>query len=317
MFSQSLNKCLLLAKNSHRYASTLGKISVEAPKLKHFELHQPYKNVINVNWNSPNGGNAMSMDTFTELKTTMDYLSDLPECRSIVLTSSGKHFSVGLDLKNFPKIYFKYVVGKDCGARKAKFLGKMIGYIQGCISSLENCSKPVIVCTNGAVIGAAVHVCLSGDIRFSLEDTQFCIKEIDLGLAPDIGALERIQKVVGNDSLTRELCYTGRTFTGNEALNYGMVSRTFKNKKEMDEAGFKLANEIASKSPVAVEATKMQLNYARNHTVAESLDHIKLMNMSFLQSKDFFVDSTKIKDGSKPEFENIDCGKSLNEIIKI
>lgn len=90
---------------------------------------------------------------------------------------------------------------------------------------MEQCAKPVIVAVHSACIGAGTNLIAAADIRYCADDAWFSVKEIDLGLAADIGALQRLPKVIGNQSLVRELCYTGRKMDSNEALSCGLVGR--------------------------------------------------------------------------------------------
>lgn len=93
---------------------------------------------------------------------------------------------------------------------------------------MEVCAKPVIAAIHSACIGAGVSLVTAADIRYCTDDAWFTVKEIDLGLAADVGALQRLGKIVGNHSLVRELCLTGRKFDGKEALSFGFVNRVGK-----------------------------------------------------------------------------------------
>lgn len=93
------------------------------------------------------------------------------------------------------------------------------------MSSLEQCTRPVIAAVHSACIGAGVSLITAADIRYCTEDAYFTVKEIDIGLAADVGALQRLPKIIGNQSLAREWCYTGRLFDSKEALSSGFVSR--------------------------------------------------------------------------------------------
>lgn len=97
------------------------------------------------------------------------------------------------------------------------------------------------------------------DIRYASQCAKFSIKEVDIGLAADLGTLQRLPKVVGNDSLLRELCYTGRNFGADEAGRMGMVSRICDDPTATLEKAQETAATIASKSPVAVVGTKRNL----------------------------------------------------------
>lgn len=102
------------------------------------------------------------------------------------------------------------------------------------MSSLELCSRPVIAAVHSACIGAGVSLITAADIRYCTEDSYFTVKEIDIGLAADVGALQRLPKVVGNQSWARELCFTGRNFDSKEALSFGLVSRVSITNRQID-----------------------------------------------------------------------------------
>ncbi|XP_059816592.1 delta(3,5)-Delta(2,4)-dienoyl-CoA isomerase, mitochondrial-like [Hypanus sabinus] len=93
-------------------------------------------------------------------------------------------------------------------------------------------------------------------------------------MAADVGTLQRLPKVIGNASLVSELVYTARKMMADEAMRCGLVSRVFQDKENMLDGAFDLASEIASKSPLAVQGTKLNMIYSRDHSVKEGLDYI-------------------------------------------
>lgn len=173
-------------------------------------------------------------------------------------------------------------------SRKAKIFDELIEHHQKCITSLEKCVKPVIAATHAAVVGAGVDLVSTADIRYCTKDCWFQIKEVDIGMAADVGTLQRFPKVIGSQSLARELCFTARKFKADEALKWGFVTRVFDTRDELIEESLKLAEFIASKSPVGVQATKKNMVYSLEHTNQEGLDHIREINRLNLQSEDFF-----------------------------
>nr|CAD7567839.1 unnamed protein product [Timema californicum] len=98
---------------------------------------------------------------------------------------------------------------------------------------------------------------------------------------------KRLPKIIGSDSLVRELSYTARKMLAPEAKECGLVSRVFDNKDSLFEGALNVATDIATKSPVAVQLTKRNLVYSRDHTVEEGLEYIANWNMTMLQSEDF------------------------------
>lgn len=90
---------------------------------------------------------------------------------------------------------------------------------------METCCKPVIVTIHSACIGAGVDLISAADIRYCTHDSFFQIKEVDIGMAADVGTLQRFPKAIGNQSLARELCFTGRKFDSKEAFLCGFVTK--------------------------------------------------------------------------------------------
>lgn len=173
-------------------------------------------------------------------------------------------------------------------ARKGRLLEESIELYQNSITALELCAKPIIACTHAAVVGAGVDLITAADIRYCTKDSWFCVKEVDIGMAADVGTLQRLPKVIGSQSLVRELCYTARKMHSDEAEKSGLVSKVFDTKEVMVADAIKVAELIASKSPLAVQTTKRNIVFSLDHTNQEGLDHIKEINKLNLQSEDFF-----------------------------
>jgi delta(3,5)-delta(2,4)-dienoyl-CoA isomerase len=127
---------------------------------------------------------------------------------------------------------------------------------------------------------------LACDIRFSTKTTKFSVKEVDIGLAADIGTLSRLPHSVGNHSWIKEIALSARVFGSDEALQHGLVSRVCEDKQTGVRQGLELAGLIASKSPVAVQGTKEILNFSRDHTIADGLNYTAVWNAAMLQTQD-------------------------------
>ena len=177
--------------------------------------------------------------------------------------------------------------------------------LQEGISSIEKVRVPVIAAINGVCLGAGNDFISACDIRICTESSKFSIKEVDLGLASDIGVHQRFQKVVGNGSWARELAYTGREFGAQEALAKGYVSKVFPTNEVCYAEAVKLATMISQKSPIAVTATKVSLNFSRDHTVQQGLDHIATLNAAMLQSDDLAKAATAMLTKQKPIFPKL------------
>merc|ERR1711894_858417 len=170
---------------------------------------------------------------------------------------------------------------------------------------LETCTKPVIAAVHSGCVGGGIDMITACDIRYCTSDAWFQVKEVDVGLAADVGTLQRLPKVVGNDSLVRELCYTARKMYAQEALQFGLVSRIFENKEDMVKSAIELATDISSKSPVAVQGTKVNLVYSRDHSVREGLEYVAQWNMSMLQSEDLIKAAMASMQKQKAKFSKL------------
>ena len=106
-----------------------------------------------------------------------------------------------------------------------------------------------------------------------------------MGMTADVGTLQRLPKLIG-DGMVRELAYTGRKFLSDEALSLGLVNRVFDTPEALQQGVAQIASEIAAKSPLAIRGTKEMILYARDHSVADSLNYIATWNAAMLMSSD-------------------------------
>jgi Delta3,5-Delta2,4-dienoyl-CoA isomerase len=117
-------------------------------------------------------------------------------------------------------------------ARKCKLLEEKLKTDQDSISALERCPKPVISAVHNACIGGSLDLIMATDIRLCTSDAWFQVKEAAIGMAADMGTLQRLPRAIGNQSLVNELSFTSRKVDAKEAKDCGIVSRVFENKEE-------------------------------------------------------------------------------------
>ena len=123
------------------------------------------------------------------------------------------------------------------------------------------------------------------DIRLASTDAFFSIEEINIGMAADVGTLQRMSKLV-SPGIVKELAYTGRRFSAEEALTWGFVNSVHDSRDATLAAAMELAGEIANKSPLAIAGIKKAVDYARDHPVADSLEQIATWNAAMLRPAD-------------------------------
>ncbi|GAA6064711.1 hypothetical protein JCM10212_001616, partial [Sporobolomyces blumeae] len=249
----------------------------------------PKPSVLLVELNRP-PVNAFNTQLWIDLASAFDHAATDPDVRAIVLSSKlEKGFTAGLDLTE-SNLNTK---GTD-PARTALLLKPYIALLQRSVSSIQNCDKPVIAATHGICLGAGIDLISACDVRYCSDKTVFSIKEVDIGLAADVGSLQRLPKTTGNSSLLYELALTARNFGPSEAVQLGLVSKVVAQatqpgrgaRQDVLEEALRTAELIASKSPIATLSTKHLLNYSREHTVQEGLDYTTVWNMAMLQAED-------------------------------
>lgn len=267
--------------------------------------------VVHVRLNRPDKLNAFDGRMWRELRECFGMIKRDTSFRAVVLSGEGKHFTAGLDLTSFSEQVSSFEEGEDSAntkidtARRAYRMRRAILEMQDSFNEIENCDQPVIAAVHGACIGAGIDMITAADIRLCSADAFFSVKEVDVGLAADVGTLQRLPKVVGNQGLVRELAFTGRRFLAPEAQSMGLITHIYPDATQTLDAAIKLATTIASKSPVAVAGTKRILTYSRDHTVAEGLDYVVTWNMSMLQTDDLMEAAVANGEKREPKFSRL------------
>jgi delta(3,5)-delta(2,4)-dienoyl-CoA isomerase len=166
--------------------------------------------------------------------------------------------------------------------------------------------EAVICAIHGLCIGLGVDIACAADIRIAASSSVFSVKEVEIGMAADVGTLARLPKIVGNHSWVNDGCLTARDFPVSEALSVGFVSRVVEgNREEVLREAMKIASLLAEKSPVAVQGTKELLNYGREHTTQEALRYTAVWNSVALQGEDFRRALGARVTKKKPTFEKL------------
>ncbi len=242
--------------------------------------------------------NAMNADFWAEIIDVFRWVDDTDEVRVVVLSGTGPHFSSGIDLQLLAKVGAQ--LGKDVG-RNAEQLRRKILSLQASFNAVDHCRKPVIAAIQGYCLGGAIDLISACDMRYCSADARFSIKEIDMGMAADVGTLQRLPRIIG-DGMMRELAYTGRTLDGAEAQAIGLVNRVYENPEALMEGVNEMARQIAEKSPLAIRGTKEMIRYMRDHRVDDGLEYIATWNAAMLQAADLRVAVAAHMARQKPDF---------------
>jgi enoyl-CoA hydratase len=238
--------------------------------------------VAHVRLSRPDELNTMTPDFWRELPEIVTGISDDASARVVVISSTGKHFSAGMDLSVFAGGLD--VQDAEAGRRHARMRSNA-KVLQWSFTALEKARVPVIAAAQGGVIGGAVDLVTACDLRYASADAFFCVQEINIGMTADVGTLQRLGKVVP-EGFAREMAFTGRRYPAARAYEVGLVQQVFPDAEALVEGALETAREIAGKSPLAVWGTKVAMNYARDHSVDDSLDQIATWQSGMFQPDD-------------------------------
>ena len=251
--------------------------------------------------NREDKSNALNMEAWEELREIITFLGAERSVRVVVLSGRSQNFSAGMDLSTLMGLPGSWE-GKG-EAKKRDFIAGFIEKLQTCINALESCPKPVIASVNGACIGGALSIVTACDMVYCSEDAVFSIRETDLGIVADMGALQRLPNTM-SPGMVSELAYTARNFDASEAKDCGLVNKVYKDKNELDEEVGKLASMIASKSPLVIKGIKKSLLFTRDHSVQQGLDHIRMWNSAMLISEDLTEAMMAYMQKREPNFKD-------------
>ena len=227
--------------------------------------------IAHVQFSRPEALNSMNKAFWLELPRCVHDIEANTDARVIVVSSTGKHFSAGMDLGVFsdPK---SVPMSGDPG-RMAENLRRVVLQLQDTLSSLEKVRLPVLAAVHGGCIGGALDLVCAADSRYCTADAYFTIKETELGMTADVGTLQRLPKLMP-EGVVRELAYTGRKFGAEEAQRLGFVNTVYENQEAMLEGVMAIAAQIAANSPLAVTGCKEMINFSRDHSVEDSLKYM-------------------------------------------
>lgn len=213
--------------------------------------------------------NALDNDMFSALIDAAAELEANKDVRVAVLSGEGRAFCAGLDMGNFAAM----AAGGDAkptstkGGSLADRTHGITNRAQQAVWGWRSLRVPVIAAVHGVAFGGGFQVMLGPDIRIVHPETKLSILEVKWGLIPDMAGTA-IMRNLAREDVIRELTYTGRIFSGVEAKDYGFATHVSETPYE---DAMKLAADIASKSPSAVQTAKAIYNALPDASDAEAL----------------------------------------------
>ena len=219
--------------------------------------------------------NALDPAMFAALAAAGAQLKDDTTLRSVVLSGEGRGFCAGLDMASFARM-----VGSDRST--VQDLGDrthgIANWAQHVVWLWRELPVPVIAAVHGVAFGGGFQLMLGADMRYLAPGTRLSVMEVKWGLVPDMAGTQ-LMRHLARDDIVRELTYTGRIFSADEALAYGFATRVV---EDPHAAATAVARDIAAKSPDAIRAAKRLLNIApvsapRDGLIAEAVEQQKLL----------------------------------------
>jgi enoyl-CoA hydratase len=267
------------------------------------KIFSEIKEHIGIIWlNRPEKKNALNDELWFALPELVKELDDNEEVRVIILAAKGDTFSAGIDINTLVEA-FELNEDLRTSAEDRLEVMKITKKFQDAFTTIAKTKKPTIAAIQGYSIGGATNMVAACDIRLSTKDAKFSIGESKLGLVADVGALQRMPKIISK-GLLRELAYTGKTFEAEHAKEIGFVNHIFDTHEELINGAIELAKDIASNSPLVVKGVKMILDKGEELTVDQSLDLVRMWSTSFLVSEDLKEGIYAMMEKREPKFKD-------------
>jgi enoyl-CoA hydratase len=237
--------------------------------------------------NRPQALNALSTRLVTELASALDEFEKDEGVRCIVITGGERAFSAGADIKEMVNMTAIQMT--------------MTGHFFPLLDKVGRYPKPIVGALSGYVLGGGLELAMSLDVLVASETTQLGQPEIDIGVMPGAGGTQRLTRAVGKYK-AMEMILTGKRIGAEEARSLGLVSKVVPKETYLDEAK-KVANEIASKSPVAIRLAKMAVNKTFEMGLAEGVDFERELFYLLFASEDKNEGMRAFMEKRKPEFK--------------
>ena len=239
----------------------------------YFHIDTPLPGVAHLQLNRPQHLNTLAPPFFPALRDAVLGLGAQGQTRALVISSTGKHFSAGMALDVFASADLGLTTGS---ARSRLAFQDSLRQLMRCFDVLAEARFPVIAAVQGGCIGGALDLAAACDLRVCSADAFFTVQEIHIGMAADLGVLQRLPKIVP-PGVAREMAYLGDRLGSERALAVGLVNAVLPDAAATVAHALALAQAIAAKSPLAIAGSKLALNYAVDHPTADALAQMTLL----------------------------------------
>jgi enoyl-CoA hydratase len=231
--------------------------------------------------NRPDKRNTMTPAFWAELPDAVGQLSDAGETRVMILDAQGPVFTAGMDISVFTD---PNALGTADAALRESFMTAALA-LQDAFTAFERARFPVIAAIQGPCVGGGVDMICACDMRFATREAWLRIEETNIGMFADVGTLQRLPSLIP-EGIARELAYTGETLDADRAATLGLYNAVLEDADALRAHVDEIAKKIASKAPLAISGSKRSFLYARDHSVADSLEHAMTLQAALWSTDD-------------------------------
>ena len=231
----------------------------------------------------PGKGNALGPAFWREAPGVASALDEAEDVRAVILRGSDAHFTYGLDLMAMAA-ELGPLFAPGTGARVATL--RQVEQMQEACEAWARCKKPVIAAVHGWCIGGGLNLIAACDIRLCSADARFSLREVKVGMVPDLGALQRLPQIVG-EGHARQMAFSAEDISAARALQIGLVSDVLETPEKLWSEARRLAEKIAANAPGAVQGAKQVMTFNSAAQVAAGLRFSQVWSAAFLQTEDF------------------------------
>lgn len=236
------------------------------------QLEQLRKSIGKITLSRHEAANALSLQLLEQLEKTLNKIKKDHHIRVVIITGEGeKAFCAGADLKERNEMNDQEVI-------------HAVSKIGNVIQQIEALPQPVIAAMNGVAFGGGLEMALACDIRVAASHIKVGLTETTLGIIPGAGGTQRLPRLIGIGK-AKELIYTGRRISAEEAYELGIVEYIVP-KEQLMEKTIQLAEEIAENAPLALVQAKAAINYGLEVELMSGLKIEQLAYRSLIPTED-------------------------------
>lgn len=237
--------------------------------------------IAQVKFARPEKMNALDAMMFEAIAMVGKMLEEDSSIRAVVVSGSGGNFCSGLDKSNFEGLLQQKGVSVDGGEKPTPLAERTHGIanlVQHVVWMWRELPVPVIAAIDGVALGGGLQISLGADIRVAAPDSRFSILEMKWGIIPDMSSSQIMRHLI-RDDVIRELTYTARLFSAEEAKQWGFITHI---SDDPLKHALTLAENIVDKNPDAIRAAKRVIEQSYHQTpaqglLAESVEQDKIM----------------------------------------